>query len=143
MALGPVTRLVTQNFYAVLNRRLAWCHRLTLSEEASQVIDFWLNEITKFDGRYIWAKPSGVRVVYSDASATGYGGYMVERGSLITNGQWSLEEAKQSSTWRKLRVVIMVLESFQSKLKHERVCWFTDNQNVVKIVQCGSSKPSL
>ena len=68
---------------------------------------------------------------------------MVERGSLITNGQWSLEEAKQSSTWRELRAVRMVLESFQSKLKHERVCWFTDNQNVVKIVQRGSSKPSL
>ena len=115
LALGPVTQLVTQNFYTVRNRTLAWCHRLTLSEEASQVI----NEITKFNGRHIWPKPSGVRVMYSDASATGYGGYMVERGSLITNGQWSLEEAKQSSTWRELRAVRMVLESFQSKLKHE------------------------
>ena len=73
LALGPVTQLVTQNFYTVLNHTLAWCHRLTLSEEASQVIDFWLNEITKFNGRHIWPKPSGVRVVYSDASATGHG----------------------------------------------------------------------
>ena len=37
----------------------------------------------------------------------------------------------------------MVLESFQSKLRHERVHWFTDNQNVVKIVECGSTRPSL
>ena len=55
----------------------------------------------------------------------------------------SLSEAGQSSTWRKLRAVRMVLESFQSKLKNERVRWFTDNQNVVRIVQCGSKQPSL
>ena len=49
----------------------------------------------------------------------------------------------ESSTWRELRAVKMVLESFQSKLKHERVRWFTDNQNVVRIVQCGGTKLSL
>ena len=88
-------------------------------------------------------KPSAVRVAYSDASATGYGGYMVEHGNLVANGQWSPDEARQSSTWCELRAVKMVLKSFQSKLKHERVRWFTDNQNVVRIVQYGSTKPSL
>ena len=34
-------------------------------------------------------------------------------------------------------------KSFQTKLRNERVRWFTDNQNVVKIVQHGSSKPAL
>ena len=34
--------------------------------------------------------------------------------------------------------VRMVLESFQEKLKNERVRWFTDNQNVVRVVQYGS-----
>lgn len=28
-------------------------------------------------------------------------------------------------------------------MKHERIRWFTDNQNVVRIVQYGSSKPLL
>ena len=143
LALGPVTRLMTRNLYAVLNCRLAWCHRLTLSGEAHQEIDFWLSEITNFNGRHIWPKPSAVRVAYSDASDMGYGGYMVEHGNLVANGQWSTDEARQSSTWRELRAVKMVLESFQSKLKHERVRWFTDNQNVVRIVQYGSTKPSL
>ena len=132
LGLGPDTQLMTRNLCAVLNCRLAWCHRLTLSDEASQEIDFWLSEITKFNGSHIWSKPSAVRVVYSDASATGYVGYMVEHGNLIANGEWSPDEAKQSSTWRELRAIKMVLESFQSKLKHERVHWFTDNQNVVK-----------
>ena len=63
----------------------------------------------------------------------------VEHGNVVANGQWSPDEATQSSTWRELRAERMVLESFQTKLKNERVRWFTDNQNV----QCGSKKLAL
>ena len=35
----------------------------------------------------------------------------------------------------------MVLESFQEKLINEWVCWFTHNQNTIRIVQYGSNKP--
>ena len=91
----------------------------------------------------IWPKPSAVRVVYSDASATGYSRYIVEHGNLIAHGVWSNDEAAQSSTWHELQAVKVVLESFQTKLINERVHWFTDNQNVLRIVQHGSSKPAL
>jgi len=67
----------------------------------------------------------------------------VEHGNVVANGQWSPDEVTQSSTWRELRAVRMVLESFQAKLKNERVRWFTDNQNVIRIVQYGSKKPAL
>ena len=33
--------------------------------------------------------------------------------------------------------------SFAEKLKGHTVKWFTDNQNVVRIVQAGSKKPHL
>ena len=82
---------------------------------------FWLNEISKFNGQRIWPKPSAVRVVYSDASATGYGGYTVEHGTMVANGHWSPEDATQSSTWWELRAVRLILEAFQSKLENERV----------------------
>jgi len=68
---------------------------------------------------------------------------MLEHGGQIANGQWSREEAMQSSTWRELRAVKMVLESFESKLQNERIRWFTNNQNVVRIVLNGSKKPAL
>jgi len=38
-----------------------------------QEIEFWLTEISNFNAQKIWPKPSAVRVVYSDASSTGYG----------------------------------------------------------------------
>jgi len=86
------------------------------------------------------AKLSAVRVAYSDTSASGYGEYIVEHGNLVANEQWSKEEASQSSTWQELRAVRCVLKSFKDKLQKERVRWFTDNQNVVRIVQHGSCK---
>ena len=37
----------------------------------------------------------------------------------------------------------MTLDSFGPRLKNHRVRWFTDNQNVVRIVLHGSRKPLL
>ena len=143
LALGPVTRLMTRSLYAVLNRKAAWCQKLVLTPEALVEEKFWVCEMTNFNGQHIWPRPSAVRLVYSDASSTGYGGYLVEHGNKIANEQWSESEAKQSSTWRELKAVRLVLESFQTKLENERVRWFTDNQNVVRIVQHGSRIPDL
>ena len=132
-----------RNLYAVLNSKTAWCQKLKLTPEGLQELGFWLNEMSKFNGQRIWPKPSAVRVVYSDASATGYGGYTFEHGTMVANGQWSPKDARQSSTWRELCAVRLVLEAFQSKLENEWVRWFTDNQNVVRIMQCGSRLPVL
>jgi len=143
LALGSVSRLMTRSLYAVLNGRSSWCQKLSLTKEAQGEVEFWLARISEFNRQNIWPKPSALRLVYSDVSSTGFGGYTVEHGSLVASGQWSAEEASQSSTWRELRAVKLVLQSFQGKLGNERVCWFTDNQNVVRIVQHGSPKTSL
>ena len=58
-------------------------------------------------------------------------------------GQWSEEESKQSSAWRDLRAVHLVLNSICHKLKNQKVRWFRDNQNVVRIVLYDSKKPVL
>ena len=138
LASGPVTQLMTRSLYAVLNSKSAWCQKLVLTPEALMEVRFWVGEMENFNGQHIWPRPSAVRLVYSDASSTGHGGYLVEHGNKIANGHWSENESKQSSTWRELRAVQLVLESFQLQLKNERVRWFTDNQNVVRIVQHGS-----
>ena len=46
-----------------------------------------------------------MRVVYSDVSDAGYGGFVVEHGPHVANGQWSDVEAKLSFTWRELEAV--------------------------------------
>ena len=68
---------------------------------------------------------------------------MVEHGPCTAYGQWSPEEAIQSSTWRELSAVYRVLHSMAAKLRNSRVRWFTDNQNVVHILRVGSKKQHL
>ena len=143
LALGPLARMMTRSMYAVLNARSSWCHQVLLTPEALEELAFWLNNIDNFNGQNIWPKASAIRVVYSDASGSGYGGYCVEHGGHIATGKWSENEVCQSSTWRELRAVHLVLQDLGPKLKNHRVRWFTDNQNVARIVLIGSRKPIL
>ena len=73
-------RFMTRSLYALLESRQAWCGMLTLSEEARGELDFWSANLADYKTQPIWHSPSAVRVVYSDASDTGYGGYVVEHG---------------------------------------------------------------
>ena len=68
---------------------------------------------------------------------------MVELGPEMSHGQWSVDQATCSSTWRELRAVDHVLNSFAPKLKVHTVKWLSDNQNVVQIIQYGSKKSHL
>ena len=143
LAIGPVSRLMTRQLYTLLNSRVYWCQFLTITPGARLELGFWQSQIHMINGREIWHSPSALRIAYSDASASGYGGYTVEHGCHIAHGAWSAEEMAKSSTWRELKAVRMTLESLVSKLKNERVKWFSDNQNVVRILQTGSKKPQL
>ena len=143
LAIGPVSRFMTRSLYATLESRRAWCEWLCLSPEAWNEIAFWQECLTEYKAQPIWHSPSAVRVVYSDASDTGYGGYVVEHGPCVVHGQWTAEEAKQSSTWRELTAVLRVLEALSAKLSNMQVRWFSDNQNVVRISHVGSKKAHL
>ena len=143
LALGAVARLMTRSLYAMINASESWCQSLPITPGAFQELEFWIHNLRNFNGQGIWHSQSAIQVVYTDASSTGYGGYTVEHGCHIAHGLWLPEEAKLSSTWRELRAVRMVLESLAVKLKNERVRWFTDNQNVARILLYGSKQPAL
>ena len=143
LAIGPVSRFMTQSLYAVLESRHTWCEQLVMSLETQNEIAFWEENLTEYKSQPIWHSPSAVRVVYSDASGGGYGGYVVEHGHCVVHGQWTAEEASKSSTWRELTAVLRVLEAVSEKLRNTRVRWFSDNQNVVRILYVGSKKPHL
>ena len=134
IAVGLISRFMTRSLYAVINSRSSWYKKLQLPAEAQLELSFWKNSITDYKNQPIWRSPSAVRVVYSDASDTGYGGYVVKHGPCVVHGQWSTTEAKQSSTWRELAAVLRVLESIAPKLCNTRVRWFSDNHNVVRII---------
>ena len=143
LAFGAVSHFMTRSMYALLESRQSWYETLQLSAEAKAELTFWSTGLEEYNSQPIWHFPGAVRVVYSDASETGYGGYVVEHGPCVAHGQWSAEEAGRSSTWRELSAVHLVLLSVAQKLVNARVRWFTDNQNVARILQVGSRKPDL
>ena len=127
----------------MLNQRQCWSDLLQLTVEATVELQFWELSLQGYNSQSIWRQPGAVRVVYSDASDTGFGGYTVEHGDEVAHGHWDPMEAQQSSTWRELRAVRLILESLLNKLQNCTVKWFTDNQNVARIIQVGSKTPLL
>ena len=92
LAIGPVSCLRTRALYAVLNRRRCWADWLSLTMDALEELQFWRQNIDYINGQSISFSAGATRVVFSDASSTGYGGYTVELGPEFAHGQWSADE---------------------------------------------------
>ena len=56
-----------------------------------------------------------------------------------------MEESQKSTTWRELAAIKFALAAFEVHLSglRARVCCNTDNQNVVRIIQFGSTVKEL
>jgi len=78
---------MTRSLYSTLETRWAWCDLLGLSPEAQAELLFWSASLAEYTSQPIWRSPSAMTVVYSDASDTGYGGYVVEHGKCVSFGQ--------------------------------------------------------
>ena len=85
---------MTRALYLVLETRSSWCEFLAVPNEAREELLFWVDCLQEYNSQPIWHSPSALRCVYSDASDTGYGGYTVEHGMHIAQGNWLPDEAK-------------------------------------------------
>ncbi|XP_048243125.1 uncharacterized protein LOC125376006 [Haliotis rufescens] len=143
MVTGSVCQLMTRSMSLQTLDVSSWNESIRLNEVSLRQLEFWKSNIHKHS-QCVLSETQGVtRVVYSDASASGYGGYCVQYGSQRAQGQWSRDEAEQSSTWRELTAVKCVLHALSRVLTSQRVKWFTDNSNVESIVSKGSMKADL
>ena len=143
LGLGSVARLMTWSLYTIINCRTTWNDQVVWTEEAWAEMKFWENNIESLNGKEMRYSAGAVRLVYSDASDTGYGGYTVDVGPRIAQGQWSECESQASSTWKELEAINRILQAYSKPMKGETVKWLTDNQNVVRIIEHGSRKPWL
>ena len=99
LAIGPIACLCTRALYQVINSRRFWADKLMLSVDACEELRFWKSSLEAFNGQPIWFSRGITRIMYSDASSSGYGGYhKVEVGAEVAHGQWSSYEASLSSS---------------------------------------------
>ena len=110
----------------------------------SRVIILEIEPIQLQHGLFMTINIKVNKIVYSDTSETGYGGYIVHVfDKIIAKGQFNSEEKDTSSTYRELLAVKHILESLKSPLENQRVQWFSDNSNVTRIINFGSTRTHL
>lgn len=143
MVVGDIVYLMTKYLTIDINRALSWNSNIDLSDDSLDQIYFWRQNLHEVNIKYFNHDVSCQRIVYSDASNTGYGGYSVENPFSIAHGMWSDIEKTNSSTWKELTAVKKVFLSLLTQLSGKNLKWFTDNQNVVSIVSKGSTKTVL
>ena len=132
-ATGPVARMWTRSWYALVNKVPSWDSLITLSGKASTEMEFWSLCFEKFNGNHIWPTSPIVNVVsYSDSSDFAWGRYVVQIADHVTKGSFTEVQAAQSSTRRELKCTFYVLSSYLTQLQGMMVKHRTDNQNVVR-----------
>ena len=141
--LGNIVYIMTKSLSIDILKANSWNCNITLTGCSLDQIQFWKENIEDVNVKSLRSDLSCNTFVYSDASGSGYGGYIVENPSGIAHGMWSDDEKTQSSTWRELAAVDRVLVSLKTFLKGKCIKWFTDNKKVVSIVEKGSMKRDL
>ena len=144
LALGPIVRLFTRNLYRLIESRITWYEPIVLTNEAIEELNFWLKNIHFRNGFTFKPRPTTSKMIFTDASESGYGGFIAERlNKVICVGRFDEFEKATSSTARELSAINYVLKSFGSKLKNESIQINIDNISAVRILSVGSSKQHL
>lgn len=144
MSLGPVVRFFTRALYKDIENRETWNSAMCISSDSVCELKFWLQNLKNKNGFSFKHRPVATKIMFTDASNTGYGGFICERlGQKVCVGKFSPDEQNLSSTARELLAVQNVLSSFGNILAGESVQVNVDNQNVTRILTVGSSKTHL
>ena len=140
---GPIVSLRTRFMYYCIDSRIDWFSKVMIDSLVVDELRFWFENAMALNEQKFVVSDTFSVMSYSDASATGFGGYIVDTKDSEVCGSWTAAEAIRSSTWRELEAVKRVLLSLIMTLKGQSVQWVTDNTGVVSILQSGSRKPYL
>ena len=143
LVLGSITNMMLKHCHRSIVTRFTWDSFYRIDEKVLEELRFWKENFTNLNVRKLSECKAVTRIVFSDASAVGAGGYVVDVQGAQIFRQWEIGEELRSSTWRELKGVYICLKNFNEILRNNTVRWYTDNQGVVSIVQNGSMKEDL
>ena len=87
---------------------------MRINQEAKEELKFWLSNYDFKEGYTIKPFPVTTKMIFTDASATQYGGYTVTKiGECIVNGKFTQAEMKTSSTNREILAVKYTIDVSQ------------------------------
>ena len=78
-AIGPLIRFFTRSMYHQIANASSWYQHLQLETDTKEELEFWLHNLTNVNGFSFTPRPTTARMVFTDASGDGDGGFTVER----------------------------------------------------------------
>ena len=161
LAVGQSVRIFTRSLYDLINQKPdnVWNWHLALNDGALTELQFWRTNFDRLHGVPLWLAPHVQTVMFTDAGAQGWGGFLVEHGkgqtlqvpstleeyyaaggSMVAQGYLDPVEQLQSSTWRELIAIERTLWSLMADVSQVIVRLFTDNLAVTYVWLSGSRK---
>jgi ribonuclease HI len=141
---GNICNIMSRYLHIAIAECTFWDQIILINDDIINEIKFWfhnckvLPKVCHFESN----KPPE-QILFTDASGFAGAGYSVKTNNSLVHYMWTLEQRRQSSTWRELKAVEITVMSLKEIMCNRLVKLYTDNQNVVKIVNKGSMKKEL
>lgn len=114
IVIGKISQLMTRYLSMDVLSANTWSSYLKLSSESLDQLDFWKFSLSEFNIKSIFDFHICLKIVYSDASSSGFDGYKVNTPDGISHGMCrSFDESLKSSIWRELTAVYLILSSLK------------------------------
>ena len=143
LAVGPIARIFTRQMHYAIHTRPSWDATFVFSDPLMQELRFWLQNIRAFEGFPLKPTFCADSVLFTDASEFAFGGYVATLGGVPASGMFPESDLHTSSTFREIKAVLYVLQSYAEKLANQSVKIFVDNHGASRILAIGSPKPHL
>ena len=117
--------------YICIESRSSWNDHVSAPLGVKEELQFWLDNLHYFNRYTILRSFTSTAILFSDASNTGYGSYLVTVGERHASGLWSENERFKSSTFRELKAIYNSLIIFSRFLQGRQLKICSENQNSV------------
>ena len=143
IVIGHVALIMTKSLSVDIYKASTWFSLIILSDESKEQLNFWQQNIRSINRKKMFCINKCSKMIFSDASASGFAGFQVSTVNKVVHGIWSPDEMVKSSTWRELFAVYKVSRSLVDSIKNSKVKWYSDNAAVCSVVAKGSMKTHL
>ncbi|XP_053382628.1 uncharacterized protein LOC128549601 [Mercenaria mercenaria] len=143
VVIGHISQIMTRYLSIDIAAVQSWASYIQLNCGSMTQLKFWKENLQVLNISKINVEDFFTKIVFSDASGTGFADYEVKTVNGVAQGQWTNDEQVRSSTWRELTAVFRVMQSIVHVLRGHKVKWFSDNQAVSSVVKKGSMNVEL
>jgi len=94
VVIGYVSQIMTKYLSAYIVNARSWESYIKLSPQNVEQLSFWNDILQNLNDKDFTQSQKYSKIVYSDASASGFAGYLVNTTDGVSHGMWSYEESR-------------------------------------------------